>query len=395
MRRFLVLLLVLIGSVWLGLKLAADPGYALFSYHNWSVEMPLWFAVLSFILLLCVLYFVLHFLESIDLSLYRFKNWLRWRRKNKSYSKTNRGLVELVEGSWRNAEHYLLEGVARSDAPLINYLALAKTAHEQHAYDRRDSYLRKAYDVAPQAEIATGLTQARLQLSQGQLEQALATLKHLYSLVPKQVQVLQLLKNLYMQLGDWSKVIRLLPNLRKTKIITSTQAIELEKTCYEELLRAAANAKTSDKTAIQKIWGTIPSKFQKDSDVLSIYAEYRLNDPSYADELELLVRKALKKSWNKKLARIYGLLQTTDSKKQLAQAQSWISHYEHQPVLLLTLGRLCVRCQLWGKARQYFEDSIKLDPAPETYIAYGKLLEQLGEVNLALQSYKDGLKRSV
>ena len=392
MRRFIVLLLLLIVSVWLGLKIAADPGYALFSYQHWSVEMPLWFAVLAFIVILCVLYLALHFFDSIDSSLYRFKNWLRWRRKNKSYSKTNRGLVELVEARWRSAEYCLLDGIARSDAPLVNYLAASKAAHEQGAYDRRDSYLRKAHDVSPQAEIPIGLTQARLQLNQGQLEQALATLKHLYTVAPKQVLVLRLLKDLYTRLGDWDGLIKLLPNLRKAKIINATQAVQIEKKCYEDLLRAAANNKTHHQHAVQDAWNKTPAKYQKDADMLSIYVEAMMSDQSVADHLELLARKALKKSWNKELGRLYGLLPTTDPKNQLARAQSWLKYYGPQATLLLTLGRLCMRCQLWGKARSYFEESIKLDPAPETYVEYGKLLEQLGEMNLALQTYRDGLE---
>lgn len=386
MRRFLILLLILIGSVWLGLKLAADPGYALFSYQHWSVEMPLWFAVLALTLFLCVFYFIFHFVDSIDLSLYRFKNWLRWRRKNKAYSKTNRGLIELIEGRWSQAESFLLDGVGRSDAPLVNYLAAAKAAHEQGAYDRCDKYIRKAHEASPQAEIAIALTQARLQLNQGQLEQALAALKHLYSIAPRQTLMLQLLQKIYLQLNDWSALLKLIPNLRKAKIVNTVQAAQLEKTCYQGLLRG---------TAVNEVWEQIPSKFKKDPEILRAYAECMLKDTNSAQQLELLIRKSLKQSWNKDLARLYGLLPTTDPKNQLSQAQSWLAQYEHQPVLLLTVGRLCVRCQLWGKARQYFEESIKLDPTPEAYIEYGKLLEQLGEANLALQNYKEGLRHVI
>ena len=59
---------------------------------------------------------------------------------------------------------------------------------------------------------------------------------------------------------------------------------------------------------------------------------------------------------------------------------------------LLTLGRICVRCQLWGKARAYFEDSLKLEMHRETLTEYGKLLEYLGDAAMAMQSYRDGLQ---
>ena len=122
MWKFFWFLIILIFSVWLGLKVSEDPGYAVFAYRHWSVEMPLWFAVVAFFVLLFLLYGVLRFFDGIDFTIYRLKNWLRWRQKYKSYSKTNRGLIELIEGHWRSAEYYLLEGVPQSDAPLV-YLA--------------------------------------------------------------------------------------------------------------------------------------------------------------------------------------------------------------------------------------------------------------------------------
>src|SRR5580700_10751810 len=197
MWRFIWLLIILIASVWLGLQIAKDPGLAFFSYRQWSVEMPLWFATVVFIAILFVLYFIIKFFDSTASLVYRFKSWLYWRRKHKAYSKTNRGLMELIEGRYKNAEHDLLEGLSQSDAALVNYLALAKAAHEQEAFDRRDTYLRKAHAAAPDADVVIGLTSAQLQMNQGRLEQALATLKHLKTLVPKHVLVLKLLERVY------------------------------------------------------------------------------------------------------------------------------------------------------------------------------------------------------
>lgn len=390
MRRFFWILIILIVSVWIGMKIAEDPGYALFSYKHWTMEMPLWFAILASIVILFLLYGILRFFDSIDFSLYRLRNWLRWRRKYKSYSKTNRGLVELIEGHWRSAEHYLLDGVPQSDAPLINYIAAAKAAHEQGAYDRRDAYLRKAHHLAPQAEVAIGLTQAQLQFDQGQLEQALATLDHLREIAPKHPFVLKLLERVYTRLADWQGLLNLLPSLRKAKIINDEQLEKLEVKMYQELLKNAAS-RHEGLSGINLVWQSIPRKFQKDPELILTYTKLLLPYPEMAKNLEELLNKTIKKTWNKDLVRIYGLLATPDPKTQLVHAEKWQKQYGNQAVLLLTLGRLCMRCQLWGKARFYFEESLKLEASAETYIEYGKLLEHLGEVNSAIENYRDGL----
>lgn len=390
MRRFILFLIILLLSVWLGVKIAEDPGYAVFAYRHWTVEMPLWFAITCLIIFLFLLYGLLHFFDTLDFSFYRLKNWLRWRRKYRSYNKTNRGLIELIEGHWRPAEQYLISGVAQSDAPLINYIAAAKAAHEMGEYDRRDIYLRKAHQYSPQAKIAVGLTQAQLQFNEGKLEQALATLDHLRQIAPKHNFVLQLLEKVYLQLSDWKGLLKLLPTLRKTKIINDAQLSHLEEKSYQELLRQAAN-KPDPLKSMQEIWHTIPKKWSKDPALITGYVNLLLPFPEAENEIENLINQVLKKGWNRELVRIYGLLATFDPKHQLDRAEKWYKVYGNQAMLLLTLGRLSMRCQLWGKARSYFEESLKLEPNPEAYAEYGKLLEELGDIHAAARQYREGL----
>lgn len=42
MYRFFIFLLVLALSVWVGVKITADPGYMLITWHQLALEMPLW-----------------------------------------------------------------------------------------------------------------------------------------------------------------------------------------------------------------------------------------------------------------------------------------------------------------------------------------------------------------
>lgn len=390
MWRFILTIVLLILSVWVGVKIAADPGVAVFLYRDWSVEMPLWFAALAVIVVMLVIYAVMRFVDGVDSTLYRWRNWLQWRRKHRSYNKTNRGLLEIIEGRWRSAETHLLEGVHQSDAPLINYLAAAKAAHEQGSFDKRDVYLRKAHDLAPQAEVAIGLTQAQLQLNQGQLEQALATLGSLRQIAPKHAMVLHLLEKLYVHLGDWQGLLKLIPALQKAKIVNAQQAVQLEERAYLELFNAAAT-KADDSKTLDAAWQLIPRRLQRNAHLVFAYGQYALAYPEKADEIETLINKSIKHSWDSNLVKLYGFLVTTQPKKQLAHAEGWLKSYHNHGLLLLTLGRLCMRCQLWGKARSYFEDSLNIEANPATNFALGKLLEQLGDIHAAAQSYREGL----
>jgi len=389
--RFVAAILILIISVWCGIKIAEDPGMAVFLYHDWSVEMPLWFVILCFIILILILYFLVHFIDTIDISFYRLKNWLRWRRKKKSYKKTNLGLLALLEGRWQKAENYLLAGIDQSDAPLINYLAAAKAADERNASDERDLYLQKAHNLPGNNEIVISLTQAKLQFQQGQLEQAIATLNHLRTISPKNSIALKLSQKIYARLEDWKNLIKLLPNLYKTKLITKEQFVFLEQQAYLKLFNAKVG-KISSLKSLQDLWQTIPRSCQANSNLVFCYIEKLAHYTDAASEVEELIHKTLKKTWHRNMVKLYGVLVTKQPKKQLAHAEGWLKKYPNHPILFLTLGRICVRCQLWGKARHYFEDSLQLEAHPETYGEYGKLLEHLDEKSKAMEIYKKGLE---
>jgi HemY protein len=391
MQRFIVFLLIFIGSILLGWKIAEDPGFAFFSWKQWSAQMPLWFAVLALIIIFYLGYLIINLLNGVDFSVYRWKNWRQYRRKYQSYSKTNRGLVELIEGNWPQAEYLVLAGISQSDAPLINYLAAAKAANERGEYEKRDAFLRKAQEIAPHSTVAIGLTQANLQMSHGEIEQAHATLNHLRAIAPKQKAVLKMLERVYVHLADWQALLNLLPTLRKQKMLTPDDAVNFEKRIYGEMLNNPIN---NSETDIQRSWEVIPKKMRLDPAVLASYVKQMLRYPHHAEELETLLASAIKKNWDTELVKLYGLVPAADPVKQLAKAEKWLHENPNNPVLLLTLGRLCMRCQLWGKAKSYLESSLKLTPFTETYAEYGRLLEQLGDQHAAMQSYRDGISHA-
>jgi len=156
------------------------------------------------------------------------------------------------------------------------------------------------------------------------------------------------------------------------------------------LLKSTATKQDRIKLA-DSIWQAMPAKCRKEPDLVYYYAEQIMSDPARAVEVQVLIEKTLKKTWDKNVIRLYGQLVTDNPSKQLAHAESWLKRHPNQGILLLTLARLSVRCKLWGKARSYFEDSLKYETKPETYVEYGKLLEYLGDSAIAMQSYRDGL----
>ena len=65
-------------------------------------------------------------------------------------------------------------------------------------------------------------------------------------------------------------------------------------------------------------------------------------------------------------------------------------------MLLLVLGKLCLKNKLWGKAKTYLETSLSLKPIADTYLHLAMLLDnKMQEPAKAQQLYQQGLKLAV
>ncbi len=388
MRRLFLLLLFLVASVWFGLTIMRHPGFLYVVYQPWMVQMPLWFALICLFIIFGLFYLVVTGIDKVVFLWFRMKNWLRFRREHRSYSKTQHGLTTLIEGRWKGAERLLLNGVNQSIDPLLNYLGAAKAAHEQNAFERRDKYIQTAYHVAPQEELAIGLVQATMELQQDRLESAAATLNHLLTLSPKHPQILRLLEKVYVRSSNWENLLALLPDLRKAQLITTEQSVQFEKNIYCEQLLAATN---KNNEALHQLWNNMPRSARKNPEVVCAYVKQLQHNGHANHEIEELIRKTLKSHWQPELVTIYGTLPFTNLNRQLVIVGAWLKMYGPHLETRLTLGRLCMRVQLWGKAKDYFKKCLEDGFNPAASLEYGKLLELLGETDDAIAVYKAGL----
>jgi HemY protein len=388
MRYLVYAMLALLAAVAVALLALPDPGYVLIGYGDWSLETTL----LVLVAVLAGLYLALRFLAGLRRLPGRLLHWRRLRGERRARNALNRGLIELAEGQWATAEKRLVRHAATSDNALITYLAAARAAQQQGAHDRRDQYLSLAHGSMPEADVAVGLSQAELQMAHGQLEQALATLRHLRQIAPRHGYVLKMLMKLYQRLQDWQSLRDLLPELRRRKVIGEEELKRLNLEIHQALLEQAA--RRDDPEALREAWGWLPRSLAQDESLLVIYVT-RLQRHGQVEEAQELLRNAIRRHWSQRLVYLYGQLEGGDSGRRLNEAEGWLREHEKDPVLLLTLGRLCLANRLWGKARAYLEASVQLAPTMETCQALGALLEQLGEPDKAMACYRQGMGLAV
>lgn len=375
----------------LGVLVVHDPGYALFSYGNWTVEMPLWLTLL-FIIILSILF--MFFLFGINLmfgSHIRIQGWWSRRKLEASRKNTTRGLLELAEGHYKQAERYLTKGAENSDVPLINYLSAAEAADISGAPERRDHYLSLAEDLGEVAEVPVKLTEARLKFEHGDFEASLKILQHLITEHPKHPEVLRLLAVNYEALNQWQALYMLLPKLRKVRVFPTQEAQEqFEQKLYLALLPEVS---TQGPKALMQFWKSAPASVKNDIGCIKAYARLLMHHDLHSDA-ESLLRTHLNRKWQDELGYLYGIVVGPSPKKQLNYLETFIQKEPENAILFLSLGRISLRNQLWGKARDYLEHSLALKPMAETYSLLGELMDKLGQPEKRNEYYRKGLVKA-
>lgn len=387
MIRLIFFLSILLLASFVGITLSKDPGYVLITFHKWSIETTLTVAILGIIIILYALHLLLKLLAKVITFPHALKNWIEKRRALRAQSKTRKGLIEFSEGYWKKAKNHLTEALPDTDTPLLNYLTAARAAQELGESQLRDDYLRQAQQSVPEAKIAIELTQAQLQLANKQFEQALATLKHLRDLNPKHPYVLKLLKYLYQEIADYQALREILPDLKANHVISKEEYQALEKETYLDELKHFIQHNKHENLITTKI-NTLPQSLKYDIDINLLYTQYLIQNERY-EEAELLLRKLLKKHFDKRLVLLYG--QIKQNKAQLKFVETLNKNYPNCPEVLITLAQLSKEANLWGKAKNYLEESLKLQPSKQAYLELGLLYEQLDEPEKAKEAFKNGL----
>ncbi|HOW61409.1 MAG TPA: heme biosynthesis HemY N-terminal domain-containing protein [Candidatus Contendobacter sp.] len=391
MKLLIGIIITLFVSVWMALALRQDPGYAMFSIGQWTVETSFAFLML----VLTAVFVAFYFLVRLAIRLWHTPSQTlaahQRRLQRKARRLFNLGSRQLAAGQWAAAEKTLLKSAAHSETPALDYLSAARAVH--HLSDvkwRRDLHLRKAEESPDADKLTVQLTRVEFLLDDQQAEQARPVLESLRTLNPRHPGVLLWLTRCYRQLGAWEPLQQLLPELQKQKVFGPESFADIERETYHARLQSVAAGGSLEQ--LRALWKQAPASVREGNEALLVDYATALCEFDAFDDAEALLREAINRRWSTKLVVGYGMLGRGNAAAQLAAAENWLAQHGDDPHLLLTLGRLAKRCQQPAKARNYLERSIQLMPTPDAYQELGELLESLHELTYAGQCFHAGLR---
>lgn len=382
----LAIVLALLVSVYLGFP--GDPGYLLIAFGNYTFETSLFALLVAFL--------VLYLLTKLVLVVFRWVNpWhlIRFGRnykehlRAKSRSQTVEGLLYFTRGNWESSFNLLNKGMKDPDASVVNYLAAAYAAQRMDDKQAWLNCLETAEQKFPSARSTINSLKAQLLYKSDQLEQCVAVLQQMKSSSLNDASLLQLLKEVYLKLNDWEQLEQLLPSLEKNDVLTVDEIEQIRVRIFMENLYAMSKRRADFSDAeiagqLDKTWKKSPAPYRQDPRIVKHYAEILCALEQNAQAAKA-IEHALNKNWSDDLVRRYGVLDLGNAHQQLLTAEAWLKSRPGDAPLLLTLGRLAMRNELWGKAREYFETSIEVASSPESHGELSRLLRHLGEVALA------------
>lgn len=356
-----------------------DPGLVQMHFRGWTMETSLLTLVLS-VLLVWLLVWVLVRLWKVP------AETARRIREQRSLAQLEKGLLALTEGDWSTAERALEKSASAHGRTTARYLAAAEAADGQDAGDRAEWYLEQADTRNRKQKFLVDLTRARILTQNGHFAEAKPVLEALLKRRRRHPQVLEMLARCNRELGEWEALLKLLPVMQKAKVIDQQEAAELRHSAaIGELQRC------KDRETLKSSWKALPRTMQKAPEVIRAYADQAVLQ-GLPEMTEEVIRVSLKHEWIPALLIPYGEPGPDDTPRRLKQCEKWLEAHPDDALLHLTLGRLCAREELWGKARHHMIRSLELDPTVAGFDSLGQLLERKGEMEVAMACFRNALR---
>ena len=189
------------------------------------------------------------------------------------------------------------------------------------------------------------------------------------------------------QAGNWDAVIELTEVLAKRKSTNKTLIKELKHDAQIENIRS----KAFDLQSLNKYWQHISSMEKMDSKlcVAAVRAYISIGNCKIANQI---IEQNVPITWDNELIELYAECLDYHVNRQIECAEVWLKSQPNNAQILLTLGKLCTHCELWGKAQNYLEASLSVAPGHKAHFALAQLNEKLGKHELAMNHYNKGLE---
>jgi len=384
----MIRIMIYLGIILLGLCISpffeGMNGYLYFTVWDYEIETGVVFAIIALIVfygLLQVLEWAVIFLLNLLLSSRLLPE--KWRKKA-ARKHTLIGALALAEEDWATAEKAMSKGAEKGELPALNLLAAARAAQHQNNTEARDDYLLQAENERLAIK-AVGTTRTRYLLQQGELDKARKELDKLSPTSKSKLPVLRLALELYQAQSDWHSLKLLLPIIKKRNLLSGEELNELSILTNTSLLTCAQKSSEQD---LEKAWHWLSRAERKEMRYLAIYC-IGLNLYQRKPEALKLLMKQLKSSTSAELLSALAEIISPADVEERKVIFSLERKYAEDINFQILLAKLHLQNKEYRHATTYWQKVCNLQPDKACWLALAESQEHLGELNKAVNSYRN------
>ncbi|WP_300438130.1 heme biosynthesis HemY N-terminal domain-containing protein [Zoogloea sp.] len=360
-----------------------NEGYALLVWPPYRVQISLNLLILLLLGGFVAIY-SLSRLVARTMALPRAVQQFRARKSRERASQAIYDAVRLrIEGRFGQALKQATAAYEAGEAPGLAALLAARAAHSLRDQDRYRFWLGKAAAHDNEVRLARVMTEAKLAVEERRFDEAAERIADLQAGGQRHIAALRLALRTAQAKGNWSEAVRVVRQLVKVKALTAEQADPVKRRAHQEGLRQRAG----DALALNAYWQDMPRDEQRDPRLVGELARALIASGDSAGA-QKAIESQLALGWDSTLADIYGRCEGGDIRARLIKAEEWLKREPRDPLLLLTLGRLCVQSQLWGKAESYLDASLAIAPGWEAHVELAHLAERISRTDDANRHYR-------
>ncbi|MDR0674050.1 MAG: hypothetical protein LBF93_10465 [Zoogloeaceae bacterium] len=390
MRSLIWLLVVVVLAVAASL-LAHNNGLVLLFLPPWRVEISLTFLIVLLLLAFALAYGLtraLGFALALPAKAYAYR---QEHKQEEGRAAVEEAIRLLFAGRYghalRAAESAWRAGQLAATAALI----AARAAQRMRKAEDVTFWLERAKAAdAEKTAVAVHMIGAETALETGDERAALTHLEEVRRRQGRHIAPLRLELRARQGTGDVAGVLRLLRQLEKRGGMSAEVAWEIRRKTHQQALtqrQSSAGELLAYFTALPKNEQTPP---------LALSAARKLHRTGEDDAAAEIVENAIADLRDADdalpgLVELYGQLAATPGRTltaRIAHAEAWLAACPRDARLLLALGRLCVRQQLWGKAKNYLEASLSVSASHDAHFALACLLDALEETDAANRHFR-------
>ncbi len=374
MRVLIWLITIFALAVGLSMLVSHDWGFVQFvAPERWRLQAPTKLFVVALLAAFGAAYLLVRLLRGTLALPEVVGQWRERRRRQRADRSLREAILTLHEGRYAKALKFAGKAYEASDHPAVASLLAARAAHALCDDARYREWIERLDGEGVQT--ARLMTEAELAVVSRDYETAARKLDALPPDGRRHIAALRLSLRVSMALGQWDESLNLIRSLRKHKALTEEQAWPLLCRVHIERLRACANNDGGNGNgALIEMWKTIPSD-ERENRQLVQEAVPLFARAGKGHVVRRTLERLLDAQWDTALARLYGFC--GDVGACLSKGENWLVDHREDPGLLFSLGRLCAELQLWGKAVEYFELSLRWQPEVETHLALANLFKRL------------------